>query len=167
MFDREKHFDTDVEVSESMCAFYVFVLEDELYALEASKTREIKVGYQDPIESTPPISSFVIGTMQLEQEVVPVIDFSLRLGIKTKVKNSQTKTMIVAETVFHKQEKKCGIVVDSLLNITNIRTRDIINTPLYKPDIKQYFISNQFSDSKEIIKILDIDVLLAEIELFV
>lgn len=136
----------DVEVSGDVCTYYVFVLEDELYALDIFKIKEIKVGYQDQIKSVIPINFFIIGGMERGQEIVPIIDLPLRLGIKEMQNQSQARTIIVVETVLNKQKRKFGMLVDSVLNVTNIRTQDIMNTSLYKPDIKQYFILNRFSE---------------------
>lgn len=44
----------------------------------------------------------------------------------------------------------CGIRVDSILDVMNVKTRDIMPTSLFEPDIKQSFISNQLSQCQEV-----------------
>lgn len=155
----------DIEVFGAVQTFYVFTLGAELFALEIEKIREIKLGYENQIIPVTPIHSPVKGVMELGQEIVPIIDLSLRLGIKEIQSQSQTRMIIFVEAVLNERKRICGIWIDRLLNITNVRTRDIIDTFLYEPDIKQYFISDRLSDCKKTIKILNIESILTEIEL--
>ena len=150
----------DVEGSGDVCRYYAFILG----ALEVDKVIEIKVGYEDRVHPVSRINFPVIGVMELGHEIIPILDISLKLGIKETQNQSQTRTIIVVETVLNHQERKCGFRIDSLLDVMEVRPRDILETSLYQPDIKQFFISNQLSQCKEVIKILDIDTILAEIE---
>lgn len=85
-----------------------FYLGADLDALEIEKIKEIRVGYKDEIDPVVPLSFPVTGVMELRQEILPIIDLSLMIGIQETQNRSQARTTIVVETVSNKQKRKCG-----------------------------------------------------------
>ena len=154
----------DLQLDGDIKTYYVFELGLELYALETEKIQDIKVGYEDQICSVTHNHCSVMGVMETEKETVPIIDLASKLEIKETKPQSQARTIIFIEAVLDQQKRKYGIRIDTLLGVINVKMRDLMETSLYEPDIKQFFVSNRFSDGREIIKILDAESLLTEVE---
>ncbi len=153
----------DRDVFGDIHTFYVFMVTDELYALDTNTIKGTKVGYQSCLRSVDnPIPS-VVGFIEWGGESMPVIDLQLRFGDHKTPTKSQADMIIIVESDLYVERNKCGLLIDGYLDIANVKVRDFQSTRNWKPDIKQYFIINRLSDQKRLVKIIDITAMLAEL----
>lgn len=154
----------NMEVSEEVYTYYVFTLGDDLYALEADKIKEIKVGYHKQINYVFSMIPSMVGFIDMGSGNVSFVDLRLKLKIKERQKKSKSNTMIIVETILNEKRKKYGLIFDSFLTMTSVKFKDTVETFLFEPDIKPFFVSSNFSQDEELIKVLDVDAIIADIE---
>ena len=147
----------DMESNElaDITTYYVFTLGTELYALDKNLLKEIKVCYCDQVLSVSNMDSSVLDFMDSCGKTVPVIDLGRKLGIRETQKRSSEKTIVFFEIEINEQKAIHGLVVDTGLGFTNARKQDIKSPPLCATETTGCFISNKFSNRKELIQILD------------
>jgi len=153
-----------MELLENIGQYYILTIGNELYALEAERIKEIKVGYHKQINSVFNMSPSVAGVIDIGAEMVLVVDLQLKLKTRERLNKSQPNTMIIVDTISNQRIKKYGFIIDSCLAIANVRLKDTVETSLFKPDIKRLFVSGSFSQCEEIVKILDIDAIVSDVE---
>ena len=101
----------DTQILEELSGKYLtFVLADTEYAIGILKVREI-VGLI-PVTCMPETPDYVRGVINLRNEVIPVVDLRVRLGLKCEDDNPQTCIIIVEVSKVDMlkcwEVKKCG-----------------------------------------------------------
>jgi len=117
--------------------YLVFDLDNQEFGIEISRVREI-VGML-PIHSFPDSPPFFRGVINLRDKVIPVMDLRLRFGMD--VRNYGDRTCIIV--LDHSQRgmaAQVGIVVDSVREVAEIKTREIEDTPSFGMDIDTSYI---------------------------
>ncbi|MDR3590423.1 MAG: chemotaxis protein CheW [Negativicutes bacterium] len=104
-----------------------------VYALEAGdKVYEYGIPISQVHEITRPgkviklpgMPDFVDGIMNLRGEVIPIIDFKKRFGLGSSAVKDTTRVVVV-----NMDRKKCGIIVDDVLEIIAIPMENIEDAP--------------------------------------
>ena len=147
---------TDIK---DVCSYYVFSVGNELYGTEAQKVKEIKSGFLKSIY--PPIDSIsaLVKRIYSGAESLPILDLSALLISQKSFNHPRTNTIIIIETGKERYNKKYGLLVDTCMDIIEIKRHDKLTTSLFGPYIKQYFICEEFSEHKEVVKVLDTEAL--------
>jgi purine-binding chemotaxis protein CheW len=81
-----------------------------------------------PIRPIPQSEESVKGIINLRGEVVPVIDFRLKLGMGTSEYDERAR-IIVLEVPGETDVIQMGIVVDSVSDVIDIKSQEIEDTP--------------------------------------
>ncbi len=142
-------------VFEDVRTYYVFLLADELFALDTSIIKGTKVGYQLLSKSVANLNSHIVGMLDWGSECIQVIDLRLIYGTQKTPIKSQTDMVIIVEVISFEQRIRVGFVIDSYLDIENIKVKDIKSTNLWTPAIKKMFLSNRFSQNRQLVKIIE------------
>ena len=140
--------------------FYVFSLANDLYAIETEWVKEIKVGHQNLLYPILDPDPALIGTIDSGVTKVPVLDLRFIFKKQNYLNQTEDHTIIIVEETMNKQKKKCGLLVNDIIDMI-VTTKE--STQEFTPHmsyVKKYFISDVFSDQMEVVKILDVDALL-------
>lgn len=130
-----------------------FVLGDEAYAIDILKVREIK-GVQHAMEITKMVDvpAHVRGLIRLHDAIVPIID--LRIFYQLKPAQYNELNVII---VLNIAEQLIGVVVDTVLDIIEIKVEQIKSAP-------SFYAANYHGCIEGIVTINDKLLILLDIE---
>ena len=142
--------------------YLTFALAHEEYGLEILKVREI-IGYMD-ITAVPQTPHHVKGVINLRGQVIPVVDLRAKFGMDTTDVTEET-CIIVVEITQDDRNFQTGIVVDHVQEVLDIASGDIEDAPQFGSSVDTDFIlgMGKIGDSVKIL--LDIDKVLAGLDL--
>lgn len=132
--------------------YIVFMSNEEKMAIDIDCIERI-IEYVDP-KKIPEGSEYLLGVIQYNSQVIPIIDLTLRLYGKPMEKTLTTKTVIVRW-----QDKVIGLVVDDILGIDNLEDKDYEQNVDSFSVLKDYvhgFIKTK-EDPEDITIVLDVD----------
>ncbi|HWQ61557.1 MAG TPA: chemotaxis protein CheW [Negativicutes bacterium] len=139
-----------------------------VYALEADeKVYEYGIPINQVHEITRPgnvtklpgMPDFVDGITNLRGEVIPIIDFKKRFGLGSTGLKDTTRNVVV-----NINGKKCGIIVDDVMEIIAIPAENIEEAPAMVGGVKASFILGIAKVDDRLIIALDIYKVLTEDE---
>ena len=138
--------------------YMTFKLAREEYGLEILKVREI-IGLMD-ITKVPRTADFVRGVINLRGKVIPVIDLRLKFGMEQAEATDQT-VIIVVQLEKHEQELTIGVIVDEVLEVLDVGSKQIEPPPVFGGSaVDTDFILGVGKAEKRVIFLLDIDKVL-------
>lgn len=137
--------------------YLTFRLSKEEYGLEILKVREI-IGMMD-ITSVPQTPVFVKGVINLRGKVIPVLDLRLKFGMESKEYDERT-CIIVVEVRGAVSSLQMGVVVDSVSEVTNIKSNQIEQAPSFGGRLDTNFILAMAKTEDGVKILLDIDKIL-------
>lgn len=148
-------------MAEENLKLVVFVLEHD------SKVYEYGIPIQQVYEITRPLSTtklpgmpaFVNGVMNLRRDVIPVVDIKERFRFGNTITQDTTRIIVV-----HINGKKCGILVDDVLEIIPIETEDVSEAPTIAGGVSANFILGICKMNERLIIALDMDKILNQRE---
>ncbi len=132
--------------------YIVFMSNEEKMAIDIDCIERI-IEYVEP-KKIPEGSEYLLGVIQYNSQVIPIIDLTLRLYDKQMKKSLATKTVIVRW-----QDKVIGLVVDDILGIDNLEDKDYEQNVDSFSVLKDYvngFIKTK-EDPEDITIVLDVD----------
>jgi purine-binding chemotaxis protein CheW len=144
-------FDTDIN------QFLLFLLNDELYAIEALNAREI-VEYGH-ITKVPMMQSFVKGVTNIRGNIVPVVDLFDRFGLGAS-KIGEKTSIIVVNCSFGEKKTEIGIMIDEAYEVDTIDDSKIKKTPDFGTKVDTRFIKSMGKYNNGYIPILDTEAIL-------
>ncbi|MCP4537020.1 MAG: ABC transporter substrate-binding protein [Chloroflexi bacterium] len=106
--------------------YLTFAMGDGEYGLDVMHVKEIID--MRPIRPIPQSEEFVKGIINLRGEVVPVIDFRLKLGMGASEYDERAR-IIVLQISGETETLQMGIVVDSVSDVIDIKSKEIDDTP--------------------------------------
>jgi len=149
------------ESTETM-QFLTFKLDDELFALNIAKVREVlDITTVTRVPRTP---EFMLGVINLRGSVVPVVDLRLRFGMRHGERTVNT-CIVIAEVMVEGETLVLGIMVDSVQEVIDLRPADIEPAPKIGTRLDMEFISGMGKLKERFIIILNIDRLFSSEEL--
>jgi purine-binding chemotaxis protein CheW len=142
--------------------YLTFALGNEEYGLEILKVREI-IGYM-AITAVPQMPAYIKGVINLRGQVIPVIDLRLKFGLPGAEVTEQT-CIIVVEITQHGKRFNTGIVVDHVSEVLDIAGENIEDPPQFGSQVNTDFILGMGKINESVKILLDIDRVLAAVEL--
>ncbi|OPY59946.1 MAG: Chemotaxis protein CheW [Syntrophorhabdaceae bacterium PtaU1.Bin034] len=134
--------------------YLTFKLEDEVYAVEVAKVREI-LDYT-PITKVPRTPDFMRGVINVRGSVVPVLDLRLKFGMTLTEKSVDT-CIIVLEITLEEETAILGALADSVQEVIDLEPGQIEPAPRIGGRINTEFIRGMGKRDGRFIMILDID----------
>ncbi len=122
---------TSVTGEETGMQIMTFVCNDETYAFDIRDITDI-IEIPD-ITRVPKLPEFLLGVINLRGQVVPVMDFNLRIG--KPVQEYDEKTCII---VTERDKANIGIVVHRVVDVEMVNREDIISSPVKNSVISGY-----------------------------
>ncbi|MCP4676677.1 MAG: purine-binding chemotaxis protein CheW [Deltaproteobacteria bacterium] len=139
-----------------------FKIAEEEYGLEILKVREI-IGLMD-ITRVPRTADFMRGVINLRGKVEPVVDLRLKFGMP-KIEATDQTVIIVVQYSYKGNAFTMGILVDEVLEVLNIESKEIEPPPNFGAGaIDADFILGVGKHDKRVIFLLDIGRILTDQE---
>ena len=132
----------------------IFELNGGKYATDIKEVERI-LGYEQPTV-VPEAPFFVEGVINYEENILPVINLSKKFKLKEQGKNDDRKIIVVK-----RQEKKFGIIVDSVYEVRDISGECIEEAPVITNDKKRNYIKGLMKIEQNIIILLDLQKILS------
>jgi purine-binding chemotaxis protein CheW len=142
--------------------YLTFRLEDEIYALEIAKVREVLDFTK--ITKVPQTPDFMRGVINLRGAVVPVTDLRLKFGMSKTEKTVHTRIIIMEITV-DDVPTELGALADSVQEVIDIDPENIEPAPKIGMRLNTEFIKGMGKKDEEFLMILDIDKVFSSDEL--
>jgi len=142
--------------------YLTFKLEDEIFALDIGKVREV-LDFT-AITKVPRTPDFMRGVINLRGTVVPVVDMKLKLGMRRTEKTIHT-CIIIAEIELDGEVIVLGAIADSVQEVIELEPEHIEPAPSIGTGLKIEFIKGMGKRDDSFIIILDIDKVFSSNEL--
>ena len=144
--------------------YLTFKLEDEVFALDISKVREV-LDFTT-VTKVPQTPEFMLGVINLRGSVVPVVDMRLKFGLSRTEKTVNT-CIIIVEVGIDGETTVLGALADSVQEVMDLEPDQIEPPPQIGTRLKTRFIKGMGRRDNHFIIILDIDRVFSADELAV
>lgn len=142
------------EGSEGNNQYLTFTLDDEVFALEISKVREV-LDFSD-VTRVPQMPDFMCGVINLRGSVVPVVDMRCKFGIE-QTESTVNTCIIIVEVVMDGEASVLGALVDSVKEVLDLEPNQIEPPPKIGTKLNTDFIRGMGKHNEQFIIILDIN----------
>lgn len=143
-----------VEAINETKQYLSFKLEEEEFALDISKVREVLDFTR--VTKVPQTPEFMRGVINLRGNVVPVVDLNMKFGKKTTEKTVNTR-IIIGDIDVDGAETVLGVMADSVHEVMELEPEHIEPAPKIGTRLNTDFIKGIGKRDEEFIMILDID----------
>jgi purine-binding chemotaxis protein CheW len=152
--EEKKEKTMSVETITETRQYLSFKLDEEEFALDISKVREVLDFTK--ITKVPQTPDFMKGVINLRGSVVPVVDLNRKFGIKDTEKTVNTR-IIIGEISIEGDETVLGVLADSVHEVMDIEPENIEPAPRIGTRLNTDFIKGMGRRDEEFVMILDID----------
>ncbi|MBI5740182.1 MAG: chemotaxis protein CheW [Nitrospirae bacterium] len=134
--------------------YLTFKLEDEVFALDIAKVREV-LEYTT-VTKVPRTPDFMCGVINLRGGVVPVVNMRLKFGMPDAEKTVNT-CIIIVEVNLDGETTVLGALADSVQEVMDLEPDRIEPAPKIGTRLRTDFIKGMGKHDNKFIMILDID----------
>jgi purine-binding chemotaxis protein CheW len=142
--------------------YLTFKLDDEVFALDVAKVREILEF--SSVTKVPQTPDFMRGVINLRGSVVPVIDLRLKFGMPATEQTVNT-CIIVTEVGMDGETIQLGALADSVQEVDEMEPGQIEAAPHIGTKLNTDFIRGMGKQDGNFVMILDIDKVFSSDEL--
>ena len=132
----------------------IFGLSNEKYATNITEVERI-LGYVEPTV-LPETPGFVKGVIDYEDSILPIISLTNKFKLGEEKISETTKIIVVK-----RKEKKFGVIVDNVYEVTDINNGNIEETPEITNAVERKYISGLMKLDNHIVILLDLDRILS------
>jgi purine-binding chemotaxis protein CheW len=143
-----------VESITGITQYLTFKLEDELFAIDIGKVREVLD--ITSITKVPQTPDYLRGVINLRGSVVPVVDLHLKFG-NTMAEKTVNSCVIIIEVELDGEKVVIGAMADAVQEVLNLEPEQIEAPPRLGTKLNTEFIRGMGKHGKQFIIILDID----------
>lgn len=151
---------TITEVSQ----YLTFKLEEEVFALEISRVREV-LEFTN-VTKIPRTPNFMLGVINLRGNVVPIVDMRTEFGL-AKIERTVDSRFIIMEIELDQERVVLGALVDSVQEVMELDPDHIEPPSCIGARLRSEFIRGMGKRNSDLIMILDIDRVFSSDELAV
>jgi purine-binding chemotaxis protein CheW len=134
--------------------YLTFRLEEETFALDISKVREV-LEYT-PVTKVPRTPDFMEGVINVRGSVVPVVDMRVKFGMREGERTVNT-CIIIAEVKVDGGRNILGALVDSVQEVIELEPESIARAPGIGMRLDNEFIRGMGRHNDRFVIILDVD----------
>ncbi len=145
-----------------MTQYLTFKLDDEVFALDIAKIREV-LDFTS-ITRVPRTPEFMRGVINLRGSVVPVVDLRLKFGM-TKTEKTVNTCIIITEVTVDNETAVLGALADSVQEVLDLEPDHIEPAPKIGTRLNTEFIKGMGKRDNKFIIILNIDKVFSTDEL--
>ncbi len=142
--------------------YLTFKLEDEVFALDISKVREV-LDFTT-VTKVPKTPEFMRGVINLRGSVVPVVDLRLKFGMSRTEKTVNT-CIIITEVTVDGETTILGALADSVQEVMDLEPGQIEAAPKIGTRLNTEFILGMGKRDSTFVILLDIDKVFSTDEL--
>ena len=142
--------------------YLTFKLEDEVFALDIAKVREVLDFTL--VAKVPQTPEFMLGVINLRGTVVPVVDMRLKFAM-TRTETTVHTCIIIVEIEIDGENTVLGALVDSVQEVMDLDPEQIEPAPRIGTRLNTKFIKGMGKRDNQFIIILDIDKVFSSDEL--
>jgi purine-binding chemotaxis protein CheW len=142
--------------------YLTFKLEDEVFALDITKVREV-LDFTT-VTKVPRTPEFMRGVINLRGSVVPVVDLRLKFGM-SKTENTVNTCIIITEVTVDDETTVLGALADSVQEVIDLEADKIEPAPKIGTRLNTEFIKGMGKHNERFIILLDIDKVFSTSEL--
>jgi purine-binding chemotaxis protein CheW len=142
--------------------YLTFKLDDEIFALDISKVREV-LDFTT-ITKVPRTPEFMRGVINLRGSVVPVVDMRLKFGM-SRIEKTVNTCIIIVEVTVDGERVILGMLADSVQEVLELGPDHIEPAPKIGTRLETEFIKGMGKRDEHFIIILDIDKIFSTEEL--
>ena len=135
----------------------IFELNGEHYATDILDVERI-LGYVQTTEM-PDAPSFVEGVINYEDSILPIISLNKKFKFNSTCNKEQAKIIVVK-----REEKKYGVVVDNVYEVTDINKESFETAPTITNQVSQKYIRGLVKLKDKIVILLNMGNILNEEE---
>ncbi|HBG04705.1 MAG: chemotaxis protein CheW [Geobacteraceae bacterium GWC2_58_44] len=143
-----------VETITETTQYLTFKLEDELFALDIGKVREV-LDFTS-ITKVPRTPDYMRGVINLRGSVVPVLDLRLKFGM-VKAEKTVNTCVIIVEVELGGEKVVMGAMADAVQEVLDLEPDQIEPPPRIGTRLNTDFIRGMGKHAEQFIIILDID----------
>lgn len=151
-----------VETITETTQYLTFKLEDELFALDIGKVREV-LDFTT-ITKVPQTPDYMRGVINLRGSVVPVVDLRLKFGMVMAEQTVNT-CVIIVEVELEGERVVMGAMADAVQEVLDLEPDQIEPPPRIGTKLNTDFIKGMGKHNDQFIIILDIDKVFTTSEL--
>ncbi len=134
--------------------YLTFKMEEETFALDVGKVREI-LDYTN-ITKVPRTPDFMKGVINLRGSVVPVVDMRLKFNMPAQERTVDT-CIIVVEITIEDEQTVLGALVDSVQEVFELEPAQVEPAPRIGTKLNTDFVLGMGRRDERFVIILDID----------
>jgi len=134
--------------------YLTYRLEDEVFALDIAKVREV-LDFTS-ITKVPQTPDFMCGVINLRGSVVPVIDMRLKFGMPA-TEQTVNSCIIITEVELDGETTVLGALADSVQEVLDMGDDEIEPAPKIGTKLRTDFIKGMGRHNEHFIIVLDID----------
>jgi len=142
--------------------YLTFKMEEEIFALDVGKVREI-LDYTN-ITKVPQTPEFMRGVINLRGSVVPVVDMRLKFNMPAQDRTVDT-CIVVVEIMIDREQTVLGALVDSVQEVFELEPSQVEPAPRIGTKLNTDFILGMGKRDDRFVIILDIDKVFSTEEL--
>ena len=151
-----------VETITETTQYLTFKLENELFALDIGKVREV-LDFTT-ITKVPQTPDYMRGVINLRGSVVPVVDLRLKFGMAMAEQTVNT-CVIIVEVELEGEKVVMGAMADAVQEVMDLEPDQIEPPPRIGTKLNTDFIKGMGKHNEQFIIILDIDKVFTSNEL--
>ncbi len=144
--------------------YLTFRLEDEIFAIEVKKVREVFELSNINITRVPNVPDFMKGVINVRGSVVPIVDFRLKFGMTETERTFDTR-IVVMELSIDGETTVMGAIADLINEVIDLTSEQIEVPPKIGCKWRSGIIKWIGKKDNEIIIILDIEEIFSSDEL--
>ena len=144
------------DVAESEVQLAVFFIDEERYAIDIMKIKEIV----KPMKTTPlpDVPDFIKGVINLRGMVLPVISMRERFGLPYK-ETAESRIIIIGL-----KKISVGILVDAVEEVLTIPLKDVKLPPKIAKGVDSMYLKGLCRMGEDVLVLLDLDKILTSVE---
>lgn len=142
--------------------FLTFMLDEEVFAVDISKVREV-LDFTT-VTKVPQTPDFMRGVINLRGGVVPVVDMRIKFGMPATEKTVDT-CIIIVEIELDDETTVLGALADSVQEVMDLNPDEIEPAPRIGTRLNTEFIRGMGKRGEEFVIILDINKVFSADEL--
>lgn len=118
--------------------FLTFYVDKDLYAISVLYIKEI-VEYSK-VTHVPLMTEEVQGITNIRGNVIPIVDLSIRLGLKQSSEIGKRTSIVIVEKIEDEEAFEVGLIVDEVDKVYHIEEKEYEDAPSFGSHIRKEFI---------------------------
>ncbi len=135
-------------------SFLSFKIQNEIFAIDVKKVLEVL--QMKPITTIPKTPEYIKGVINFRGEIIPVLDARIKFNLK-KIKDYSKSVIIILNFQSQNKNKVIGAIVDSVMDVMEIKEMDVKDLPEIGSRYNLEFIYGMIKHNEDFIMILDVD----------